>query len=284
MSIISSIQMAKKYLPAITIKTDISALDDIFSIAEEELASDILGNELYAKLLTGNEDDKVLLTQCERIVSLSGFLKAIPDLDLVLTQSGFAVHNSEAMAPASSSRVAALVANISERLDTAIDTLIRFLISSKKYEELWKSSSQFDVITSSLITNYTEFKEFAQYSPSNSNIYPSNYSSFKKLYSSLNLALTIEVASYLSRAYIEELIEKVRDNEVLNSDEKYALSLIKYAICSFVLDDSYQSRNLVIKARSYMIKHPTSFPTFIASPESQMLDAMPNDGAIFSML
>ncbi len=282
--IIQNFVTVKKYLPAVVIKADITALDDMFNIAEDELVEDILSLELYNRLLEEKDEDRNLLIQCERVISISGFLRAIPDLDLILTQSGFAVHNSESMVPASTARVKSLTSGLQERLDSATDTLIRFLLSSEKYQDVWRNSSQFEKITAGLITNYSEFKDFAQYSPAFAQTYPRNYSEFKRLYSSFNIALLGDIASYLSSDFCNEIIEKLRDRETLSLHEKYVVGLLKYAICAMSLGDLQVGRAHTIKARSYMLKFPDAFPTFFSSPESQALDSSDNSGAIFGML
>lgn len=282
--IIESFLQVKKYLPAIAIKHDITSLDDMFNVVEYELKEDILSEGLYNRLLEKKEEDKSLFIQCERIISLTGFIRAIPDLDLVLTQSGFAVHNSDAMAPASSARVKALTNSLQERAENAVDTLIRYLLSSEKYEDIWRVTPQFEKITSGLICTYSEFKDYAQYSPSVADLYPKNYSDFQKLYPSFNLALMGEVSSYLSADYCGEIIEKTRDREPISTHEKHVINLIKYAICAISMNDIQSGRVHIIKARSYMMKYPDTFQTFISSPEGQTIDNSDNDRPIYSML
>ncbi len=282
--IIENFLEAKKYLPAITIKSDITAIDDMFNIAESELIEDIIGEELGDILSSNQEEDKPLLKLCQRVIAITGFLKAIPDLDLVLTQSGFAVHNSEAMLPASAARVSALTKSLQDRSDAATDALINYLISSEKYKDIWRNTIQFEKITSGLISSYSEFKRYAQYSPAVSAQYPKSYSEFKQMYTNLNLALMGEVSSYLSRDYCEELIEKVRDSEVLMLPEKHVLDSIRYAICAISMGDLVSGRSHIIKARAYMKNFPLVFPTFTNSPESQTIDYSDNSGSIYSML
>ena len=257
----------------------------MFMIAEQQLVDDILGEDLYVKLNTNHADDSKLRVMCERIISLNGFIMAIPDIDLVLTQSGFAVTNdNDGYVPASSARVKALIASLTDRSDSATDTLVRFLMASDQYEDIWRASDQFTTITSGLIASFSEFKDYAQYSPAVSVNYPKSYAEFKKYYSALNIALLTEVASYLSRDYCIELVERYRDDEVITLHEKYVLTQIRHALCSLILEDQSLGRNFIIKARSYMLKFPTSFPTFMASPESQTVDIERSETGIFSTL
>lgn len=282
--IISKFTQIKKYLPAIAIKQDIVTLDDIFVSAEEQLVEDILGADLYAQLEKKEDQDKTLTVMCERVISLSGFLQAIPEMDLVLTQSGFAVHDSDGLAPASPARVKALKEATLLRLDSSIDTLIRFLLKSSDYETLWRNSEAFEKITAGLVPTFTDFKDYAAFSPAVASVYPQSYSEFKKLYSALNAAIISEVAPYLSQEYCDELIEKYRDDEIITLYEKYVLRLIRQGICSFVLGDTSNSRMYISKARSYMLKEPDAFPTFITSEQSKALVASSDDTAIFSAL
>ena len=274
----------KKYLPAVEIKGDITTLDDMFAIANDDLENDILGTELYTLVDRQEEDDKKLVIICERVISLSSFLNAIPELDLVLTQSGFVVHSSESLSPASRQRVDALIASTSSRLDYATDKLILFLLSNTKYDEKWRGTTQFDFITSGLISTYSEFKKFAQYSPATAERYPKSYSEFKKFYPNMNVALMTVVASYISQAYCTELLEKYKDREVFSAFDQYVLNLLRYALSAIVLGDSVAGREFIVKAVAYMNDNISHFPTFAASPVSQSIELIHEDTPIFSML
>lgn len=282
--IIKNFLQVKKYLPSITIKSDISSLDDMVSETEQELVNDILGEELHEKLVQNKEEDRALIIMCERIIALRGFEKAIPDLDLVLTQSGFAVHNSEAMSPASKERVKSLINSVQARADNAIDNLIKYLITSTKYDDIWRTTVQFERITAGFISSYSEFKEYAQYTHEKATLYPKNYSEFKRLYTSFNLAVIGEIASYISIDYCTNLLEKYRDREPLSLNEQYVLSLIRYAVCAFALEDMASGRKHVLKARAYMLKNPENFPVFTASAQALPLEETDNSGPIYSML
>lgn len=283
--IIKDLKAAKKYLPSVVQKGDNIDIADSFNLAEQQLVDDIIGEELYAELLKKNEVDAKLLVMCERIISINGFLAAIPEIDLVLTQSGFGVINeNDGYVPASSARVKAMIASQTDRSDSSTDTLIRFLIASEQYQDIWRSTEQFTSITSGLIPSYAEFKDYAPFSPLVSANYPKSYSEFKKLYSPMNIALLTEVASYLSRDYCVELVERYRDNEIITLHEKFVLTQIRHAICSLVLGDEQGGRNFIIKARSYMLKFPAAFPTFTDSPESKTVDIERSETGIFSTL
>lgn len=272
-----------KYLPAIEIKVDIASLNDIFLTANEDLASEILGDELYTLVDKRLEDDKPLLKRCERVIALSSFLKSIPDLDLILTQAGFVVRGNSDVVPASRQRVDALISSVQTRLDNATDSLIKYLLASRQYDDEWRGSDQFDRISSGLISTFDEFKRYAPYSPAVAERYPKSYSDFSKYYPNLSVALMTEVSSYLSEEYCSELLEKYKDREVFSAYDMKVLELVRYALCAIVLGDTKSGREHVISAVSYMRKNIIHYPTFSASSASQSTDLSHSDTPIFSM-
>lgn len=281
--IIQNLIQAKKYLPSISIKDDITTMDDNFLTAEQELTNDILGQELLTLLEKKNDEDSKLLIMSERIISLSAFLSTIPELDLVLTQAGFAVHSSEKMSPASRQRVDALIQSVNTRLDKATDTLIDYLIATAKYDEIWRSTDQFDKITAGLISTYSEFKRYALYTPACALNYPTSYNEFKRHYASMKISLNTTVASRISQAYTTELLEKYRDRVQLNSFDMKVLEFVRHAISSEIVGDQYTVVNMLNEAVSFMKKNPGQFLTFFSSEANADLTLTHEDTPIFSM-
>jgi len=281
--LVQSFASMKKFLPAVVLKGENMYFDDMLQIAEQELVSSVIGEELLIQLNKKEEADQPLLTMCQRIISLNAFVKAIPEMDLVLTESGFAVHNSDKMAPASKARVDALIKSLAERLDNSIDTLIAFLLSSVNYID-WRDTQQFDNISSGFICTYAEFKRYALHTPVYAERYPKSYSDFAKLYPNLSTALMVNISPYLSSEYCSELIEKFKDKEIFSMQEKYALNLIKSALAAFVMGDGATGNNYLFNCIRYLKDNIEHFPTFAASAESQALDVNHTDTPIFSML
>lgn len=281
--IIQNLLQAKKYLPAISIKDDVTTMDDNFLTAEQELSNDILGEELLILLEKKYDEDSKLLIMCERIISLSAFLSAIPELDLVLTQSGFAVHSSEKMSPASRQRVDALIQSVNSRLDKATDTLIDYLITTPMYDDIWRSTEQFDKITAGLISTYSEFKKYALYTPACALNYPKSYNEFKQHYAGMKISLDTSVASRISQAYTTELLDKYRDRVQLNSNDKKVLEYVRHAVASEVVGDHYTVFNMLNEAVSFMKKNPGQFLTFFSSEANADLTLTHEDTPIFSM-
>ena len=69
-----------------------------------------------------------------------------------------------------------------------------------------------------------------------------------------------------SKDYIEELIEKQRDNDVTGDDLK-VIALLKYAIGSMVNGNYEAAKKIAGDALRYIDSHLVSFPTYTASGE-----------------
>lgn len=285
--IVATYEKMKSYLSSLSIKGSKKDLfEDYRQIAQDEIEQKILGEDLVALLeadIAEPDSHAKLRVKVERIISVSAFLKSMASIDLVLTDLGFAVENSTGMAPASRQRVDALKSSLQQQLDGHIDDLIHFLIKSTIYDD-WKGTIQFDDITSGLVATYREFKQFAPMTQSVKEIYPQNYSEFSLLYPNFNKALLLKVAPLISEDYCSELIEKYRDSDFSNLEEKTLITYIKYAICSFALNEDALGNSFVQKAVRFMKSNVEKFPTYSASPAAAELSYDRDDSPVYSMM
>lgn len=272
----------KKFLPSIEMKGAPTIFDDALETAQDDLVSGIIGTDLEELLEARNNDDSRLLKLCQRVIAIEAFLTSIPEMDLVLTDSGFGVVSNQDIAPASKERVQALKVAVSEKLDAAKDRLITFLMGSEKYSD-WKGTEEFARLSDGLIFTFAEFKDLAVYNRTTSDVYPKSWSEFFLLNSALNVALTTHVASYISNEYAMEILEKLRDGENFLPKEKLALKIIKIATAAFAMGDTETGTEQAIKAALYMAANPEDFPTFTAYQDRLDLKLRNTDTPIFSM-
>ena len=132
--LVDSIDEMRRFLPAIMMKGSPEVFNDALEVAQAALVEDILGQDLESRLEKKDEQDRRLLKMVQRIISIQAFLSAIPEMDLVLTDAGFAVTENEQMAPASQQRVQALMQSLASKLDDSKDRLVLFLLRSSDYE------------------------------------------------------------------------------------------------------------------------------------------------------
>lgn len=281
--IIREINKLKKYLPAVALNCDFSQFEDALQVSEDSITTRILGEEIRllidGSLSSETSEHKPLTVLVERVICNQAFLASIPELDLILTEQGFAVSDGAGYTPASRQRVDKLSGNISSKLNEALDALVLYLVKSKKYAS-WRETEQFNYLSMALV--YT-FSEYCRHSPV-SDKSPKNFSEFYNLIPSLYTALYQVVAPYLSSAYMDELVEKVRDNKIILPVELSVLSLVRDSVCLHVAGSVDIAHEKILAALRIMKKDIELFTTFASSPEAQSLDIAREDSPVYSML
>ena len=272
----------KPFLPAVEMKGEPTIFNDALEVAQESLVTDIIGSDIESILEGRAAEHSKLLRLCQRVISQQAFLRSIPDMDLVLTDAGFAVVNNEQMTMASRERVAALSANLQLKLDESKDKLVLYLLRTSAYDS-WRGTEEFARLSDGLILTYGEFKDVAVLNNITAQAYPKSWSEFLDLNSALNVALMTDAASYISKDYAEEIIEKVRDKEHFLPIEVKVIKLIKIAIAAFAMGDRALGLDQTLKAVAIMRANSDDFPAWSASEESKAVDISHSDTPIFSM-
>jgi len=273
----------KPFLPAMEMKGSPTLFQDALQIAQDRLTEFILGQTLEELLEQRDVNQKDLFRQCQRIISVDAFLSSIPELDLVLTDAGFAVINTQDMAPASKERIQRLCDTMQRKLDDNLDHLVHYLTYTSQYNS-WRGTEQFGRLSDGLILTLAEFRDAAVLNPITEPAWPKRWKEFLDLNSALNVALTTTVASYISPEYADEILEKMRDLEPFLPKEKTVLKLIKTAIAAIAMGDNDTGVKQAIKAVQLMKANPDDFPTFIASAAAHDLTLNHTDTPIFSLL
>ena len=272
----------KPFLPAIEMKAAPSVFSDALDTAQQDLVADILGADLEEQLESRDESDAKLMKLCQRAISIAAFLASIPELDVVLTDAGFGVVSNENLAPASKDRVQALTESLQKRLDDGKDRIVTFLMRSEDYAS-WRGTEEFARLSDGLILTFAEFRDVAVFSPRTAEHYPKTWSEFLRLNPAMNVALMTDVASYISREYAEELLEKIRDCETIIPAETKVLRLVKTAVAAIALGDRDTALGQVFKAVAIMKDAPDDFPTYSGSSAAADLTNEHSDTPIFSM-
>lgn len=272
----------KKFLPAIEMKGEPTIFDDALAAAQERLVRLIIGDQLETQLEQRADADHKLLLHCQRVISQDAFLESIPDLDLILTDAGFAVVNNEKVTMASRDRVDSLKKGTEDKLQASRDTLIAYLLRTTAYNS-WRLTEEFEVFASALVTTYEEFKVVAVLTNASAKAYPRNWNDYHALLPAMNVSLMTDVASYISREYAIELIGKLRERTQMSPAEKAVFLIIQRAAASYAMEDRAVGQQLATRAYSLMLKDPDSFPTFAASEEAKDLSLKHSDTPIYSM-
>lgn len=172
----------KPFLPAVEMKGTPTIFNDALEVAQDALVADILGTDLEDRLEGRVSEDRKLLKLCQRVISQQAFLNSIPDMDLVLTDAGFAVTNNEQMTMASRDRVNALTQNLMVKVDASKDALVQYLL---KHEPEWRGTEEFGRLSDGLILTFAEFKDVAVLNNVTAQAYPHSWSDFLELNSAM---------------------------------------------------------------------------------------------------
>lgn len=263
--ILNNITQAQQFLPSLNLTLENNRFHDFFLRAQEWLVSHIIGEDiedvLEMDMNVGQEDiHSELRLKCQRVIAEKALLDAIPEMDMQLTEAGFAVQNNQDFSPASSQRVDRLLAKMPERIAQDIDAIVRFLMKTSTGNGAygyWRSSDQFNYLTAAFVPCFEEYNKIA--SPK-ANTYEAYYAALDTVAREM-----VKVADYyVSKAEIERLVELYRDGEALQV-HRVAIAELKVVGIAAFCGDIAHARNAAVNARETMLGNPDSFPEFKAS-------------------
>lgn len=225
-----------------------SRMEDMLETAYSTLVSDVIGDAFAAAA----EGVGVLKTEMLRYVCLTAFVKAARSLDLVLTSTGFGIVSTESTAPASASRVNALIADLRLQALLSRERIIEHLIRI----EGWGDTRQAAQCIETLFYR-PEFMKRRCTLPLSAD----NWQTVLQRVMEADSLLREEI----SWEYMDELLQKVRHGAMTNAD------IVIFEKCTAFMGDfvsNYDStagmpskviiRQIVEQLESY----PSSYPTY----------------------
>jgi hypothetical protein len=232
------------------------------------LEREILGPEMTPYLIEDNAD---LLSLAQAVVCHKAYLDAIPFLDLVQTESGFAIVRTDNLTPASTDRVKTLIAATSERLTECIEDLLEWLEAQTdtEIETVWKASKTYTIINDNYVRSIREFRTYGEFSGGRL-----EWISFRpKLATVRRLRIEPVISAELSAAIIEDL----RDDDVPDP-VKAILDDLRFALAAFANGNEADGQSYISRVRNYLIANADDFPAFKASEIYQKyLASQPRD-------
>lgn len=288
--ILSNTTKAAEFLPSLNLSVDNTRFNDFFRGAQEWLVCHIIGEDiedvLEEAIPEGQEDQHLdLRTHCQRVIAEIALLKVVPEMDMQLTEAGFAVQNNDNFSPASSQRVDRLIAKMPERIASDVDALVRFLMKNSiddgAYGD-WRDSEQFKYLTSAFIPLCEVFTAYC------SGLQPDKKPSMKydDFYASIPLMareLRNVADYYVSRAEIDRLLGMYRDNSLQEIHRKAIVCLEDCAVAALRYNMAH-ARNAAVCARDIMLDNLGDFPAFAASPASSRKDISIDGGKTVNFL
>ena len=166
-NLITTFEQMQLIIPTIIGNGDFNLYSTYRDDAEIYIKNEIIGEDLFTDLLESKSDSgsssaawgKALML-CRTIVALKAYAIAIPFLDLVQTANGFAVAMNSTLAPASKERVKALREGVQQRLNDAIESLLKFLDANADIFDAWLEAPSYTQRHNLLITSAKDFNQY----------------------------------------------------------------------------------------------------------------------------
>jgi hypothetical protein len=255
--IIDDIIKLKEIIPTIAVSddADFNRYKGYLTNAGKWLKRELIGAELFALANAETVADNYteLKDYCAVVVAYKGYLEAIPFLDLVETETGFAVHSDQTLAPASPKRVEELRKATAASLDEAVEDLLEFLEESEAYHEDWKGSATYTLINDNYIKSLREFRKYGKFEGSRID--------FIKARPALTRARRQLIEPVISQELSEQIIEQIRDVD-LNEANTAIIEDLRFALAGFATGENALAESSLARVRKKLIKTPADYPLF----------------------
>lgn len=299
--ILESINQASKYLPSLNLDLANDRLEDFFRRAQDWLVSHIIGEEieevLEMEVSTNSTDDHAELRQhCQRVIAEKGLLDAIPEMDMQLTEAGFAVQDNDNFSPASAQRVDRLIAKMPERIAADVDALVRFLMknsvssasdgeseetSSAPYD-YWRDSVQFNYLTAAFMPLFVDYTAHCNGLNPKAGV-STAYDDFYAIIPLMAMEMRNTANYYVSKEEVDRLVGLYRSDQLLDVHRRAIVALKDVAVFALRYNTT-GARNSAVQARDIMLANLEYFPAFAASPAARQKDINLDGGKTVNFL
>ena len=216
-----------------------------------------------------------------RVISELAYLDSVPESDLQRSEAGFVVQNNDKMSPASQQRVDRLVQSLNARLNTDCDALVNYLLKNSgehdPYDD-WRATEEFNYLTMAFMPTMTIMRQYAGQNT------VQRWQGFYDLLPQLAASLRTTVANYVSIEEVETLLELYRDQELVEEQMK-SLRWMRMALLAEASGNMPDATKYAIEARQWMLKHESSFPSFVASDRYELPSPFNfGDGTVANLL
>jgi len=254
--LVSDIATIKKHIA--TIQGDnFSRYSPYVETANQYLVNELIGQTLYNKVIAPTSDAK-LLNYCESIVAHKAYVDAVPFLDLVETETGFAVVSDQGnnVVPASKDRIEKLIRGLETRLSDTIELLLEYLEGNATFYDDWKGAKAYTINHDSYIFTLTQFRRYARYDGSRLE--------WLKDISKVTRAIRNRIEPIISQAQSTEIITQLQANTLSDANSKIIEDL-RFSLAAFVTGDNETGCSCVFRARTTIIDNVDDYAGFKAS-------------------
>lgn len=227
-----TIDQIKEYFSFLA-QSDVKFLKPHIIRAENKYMRKYLGSEFYITLndyvADNGETDETLEDLLEVLRPALGAFAvkdAVSQLNLVLTDSGFAVTESTGLAPASKQRTDDLKAELEESAWDGIEAMLQFLEENKENYAEWVASDGYTQAHRNLINSAVEFFDLVNLETSRL--------MFSRLRAIMDNVETLVIAKEISSELLDEIKEQIEDDSV-SDDNDAILPDLKRALANLTI-------------------------------------------------
>lgn len=216
-------------------------------------AREWIENQFFNKELIALIEDRI-----DRLTAVKAYELAIPFLDVVQTDNGFAVVSNSNQAPASKERVERLLNTVKNRFWILLDICLNYIFNNKEYYDAWNHRSK-ETHSELLFRNGHDIQIFFKTKDV-------SYTDFLCFHDDIQGYQDVEIAGYVSEKYLKELIEK-RNSQTLTLVEKRIFREIQIATAMFVQNDRNRAIKMLENLQNIFESNPETYATYINSSE-----------------
>jgi hypothetical protein len=286
--IVDTLDILKQHVATIAAVNSFELFKSYVEAAENWAKTQLLGAGLFDFVEEHKSDEAhgALVGRVQRIIALNGFDRSVPFMDLVQTDTGFAVINTEALVPASRERVASLRAGLQHECDAAIEDLLLFLEETPAYHDEWKGAPVYTLLTDTFLPTFTLFKRYAPYSAAVDAVYPKCRLDFARLNGKMREVMANQIVNDLGTEFTADLLEELRDGDTTDANNKI-IAPLRFALALYTLGLNAQAVGFMGKVTALLKARPEQYPVWAASPEGLAILTPPaahTDTPVFTMI
>lgn len=263
--ILSDPKKMNTYIPT-TLGSSLKLMWEWIELAEQEVIDKVIGDSVATKI-EAMSDTSALRRNTERLICHLAYFNAIPNVDLIQTDNGFAVtggQNSKTV-PASKDRVASLRAQEEVFVEKLKGVVIRGITKQEDLRNIWKETIQSKTILRCFIWDYNRFCDLTGTL--------NNIEMWRNAVTAMPGIQDDAIIPMISRSYFSELVAKQIDQNATPADIAI-MELISTAIVGFIVSKSQSSndyrlaKSSIDRALGIMQTIPEDYPTYTSSPEA----------------
>lgn len=262
--LINTIEDFVRWIPTAS-GSEWSALQPHVETAQLDLTRDLLGDDLVAaiKLLPVTDASRIV---ANKLLAVSAYHAAIPFVDLVQTENGFAVVSNNNLAPASKERVERLIGWCEGQIDGLTDLLITLVMGNASLRAKWTLFEGFKDLVNCF---FTTGKDFMNYINSPESLRRKEFMKHKAKLLSWQENI---IAPVISKDYLTQLITEIRA-QTFDPSSAIVINYCKLVLSALVAGDKNEAEGLLSKISNLLDAKLATYTAYAASEEYALKNA-----------